>query len=72
MIDYEKLGEFIRDCRKDRKLTQQELAKQVNVTLNYICLIENGHKKPSLELLDRIASVFEINLWEVLLAADGL
>ena len=38
----ETLGQFIRRLRKQRGLTQEELAQAVGITKAYICIIERG------------------------------
>jgi len=47
------------------EMTQQELAKNVEVSRQTIVAIENGKYSPSLEVAFRIANVFEIKLEEV-------
>ncbi|OSA69855.1 helix-turn-helix domain-containing protein [Clostridium botulinum] len=45
----------IKEARKSRGLTQQQLAERINTTREYISAIENNHKTPSFDLLERIA-----------------
>ena len=40
-MDQKKIGEFIAKCRKEKNLTQQELADKLNITENY-CIKNDG------------------------------
>lgn len=55
--------------RKKKKLTQDELAKEVGVSQAYICALEKGQKNnPSVRVLINIAKALDTTLDE--LAAD--
>ncbi|MGM0125767.1 hypothetical protein IGI37_003168 [Enterococcus sp. AZ194] len=49
----------VKEFRKERKLTQEELAKLVNVSRQTIISLEKGSYVPSLELALDISQVFE-------------
>ena len=51
--------------RKILGLTQEKLAELVNVSYNYIALIETGRRFPSLKMLERIAKVLEKDTLEL-------
>lgn len=48
--------------RAKLRLSQEELAKKVNVSRQTIHAIERGKKIPSVELAMRIASVFNVSV----------
>lgn len=50
-INYKMLGIRIRQRRKSLKITQEELAERMNISVSYLSLLENGKKKPSLSCL---------------------
>lgn len=54
----------LKKFRKEKKLTQKELAERLGYVPSYITNIETGREKPSNNLLDRIEEVFGINLDE--------
>ena len=54
----------IRALRKDRDLTQADLAARIGIQQSDLCRMENGEYKVSLETLFRILSVFEMNIAE--------
>jgi DNA-binding XRE family transcriptional regulator len=50
------LGQNIKIARIRAKLFQGELAKQIGISQNYLCLIEGDKQKPSLDVLEKIAT----------------
>ena len=52
---------IMRMMRLGRKMTQTALAAKLLVTPNYIYLLENGRKFPSLKFCIRFAEYFEMN-----------
>lgn len=51
--------------RKNKNLTQSELAEQVGVTKDYISMIERGKKNPGIFLAKRIALVLNSTIDEI-------
>ena len=51
--------------RAEHNLTQEELAKSLNVTRQTIIAIENGRYDPSLELAYKIAARFEKKIEDI-------
>ena len=49
MIDYAFLGAQIRAARREKKLTQEQLAEAAGVGVTHICHIETGNSVPSLQ-----------------------
>jgi len=58
---YRQLGNKIKELRKKRGLTQEELAWKSAISLNFLGQIERGQKKPSIETLRNISDTLEIN-----------
>ena len=52
----------IRDYRKERKITQDDLARAVGVTRQTIISLENGKYDASLKLAHKIARHFETTI----------
>lgn len=55
------MGSRIRKYRMAKKLRQQDLAEMVDVSLNYIGMIERGEKQPSLETLIDIINALDVS-----------
>ena len=53
-IDYQALGKRISNLRRQKKLTQEELAEKTDLSTNYISHIENSRSIPSLETLMKL------------------
>jgi transcriptional regulator with XRE-family HTH domain len=49
------LGERIRKIRKEKGITQEELAWRAELDFSYLNQIENGKANPSIEAIARIA-----------------
>ena len=62
MVDYEIIGERIRTSRKQRKLTQENLAECCNLTVEYISKIENGKAKPTIDTLGMICEAIDCDM----------
>lgn len=59
------LGERIRELRKAKGLTQEQLAELVGVEPRHISRVEGGYNSPSIERLARIAEVLEVPIQEL-------
>ncbi len=57
-----KFNELIKQKRKEKKLTQQEVADAVGITRNYLSDIENGRYSPSFKKSIELAKFLEIDL----------
>ena len=61
-MDQEKIGKFIAECRKDKKLTQSELAEKLGVTDKSISNWENGRNMPDLSLFKSLCESLDISI----------
>ncbi|MCP3764563.1 helix-turn-helix transcriptional regulator [Domibacillus sp. A3M-37] len=60
----------IKDLRKAKKMTQEDLAKQVGVSRQSIIAIESGKYNPSLELAYNISKAFDCIIEEVFILGE--
>jgi transcriptional regulator with XRE-family HTH domain len=60
-------GSLIRQARKDKGLSQRELAKKVGVNYTYLSKLENDHAgtPPSEEVITKIADNLALNAQEL-------
>ena len=56
------IGSTLKLLRTASNVTQSSLAKDLNVTANYLSLVENGRKEPSLTLLKRFSKKLDAPL----------
>ena len=61
-MDQEKIGKFIAFCRKQKKITQQELALKLGVSDRTIGNWENGRNMPDLSLFKPLCMELDITL----------
>jgi len=61
----DKLKNKIQELRKEKHVTQSELADAVDVTRQTIISLENGKYKASLVLAHKIAQYFEMNIEDI-------
>ena len=60
-------NEQIKRLRKENNLTQEEMAKKLNVTRQAISNWENNHNLPDFEMIILIAETFGVSLDELIL-----
>lgn len=65
-MNQEKIGKFILENRKKKKLTQSELAKRLKVSNHIISNWENGKSMPSYELLVPLTKELDISISELI------
>ena len=65
-MDYNKIGEFISNERKLKKLTQAKLAEKVFVSEKTISKWENGNGIPDTNTLTKLCEVFDCSINELL------
>jgi transcriptional regulator with XRE-family HTH domain len=65
------LGEYLRDQRRAAELTLRQLAEQAGVSNPYLSQIENGLRRPSAEVLQRLAAALRVSA-EALYVRAGL
>jgi transcriptional regulator with XRE-family HTH domain/DNA-directed RNA polymerase subunit RPC12/RpoP len=65
-MDYNKIGEFIRNERKEKKLTQAKLAEQLFVSEKTVSKWETGNGIPDTNLLPKLCEILGVSLNELL------
>lgn len=65
-MDLEKIAELIKKKRKEKNLTQEQLAKKLNVTEKAISRWETGRGTPDISLLIPLAKALDVNVSEIL------
>ncbi len=61
-----KIGEFLRELRKGKGLTQEQLAEQFNISRRSVSRWETGSNMPDVGLLIEIADFFEVDIREII------
>jgi transcriptional regulator with XRE-family HTH domain len=55
------IGTFIRDLRRNARISLRQLAEQAGVSNPYLSQIERGLRKPSAEVLAQLASALRVS-----------
>ncbi|MDO8620966.1 MAG: helix-turn-helix transcriptional regulator [Candidatus Levybacteria bacterium] len=62
---HKRLGQRIYQLRKDKEMTQEDLAFKVGVDRSYMGFVERGEKNATVKILARIASALKVSLSEL-------
>ncbi len=65
-MNQQKIGGLLRELRKERGITQEQLAETLGVSNRSISRWENGNNLPDLDLLIQISEYFQVDLEEIL------
>ena len=55
-------ADMLKKLRTEKGWTQQELAKRARVSKSTISMLETGERKPSFQVLETLADIFNVNL----------
>ncbi len=61
-----KIGEFLRELRKGKGLTQEQLAEQFNISRRSVSRWETGSNLPDLDILIEMTDYYGVELKEIL------
>ena len=67
-MDAKKLGEFIAGCRKEKNMTQAELAVKINVTDKAVSRWERGIGFPDINTIEPLADSLGVSILELMKA----
>ena len=65
-MDQTKIGAFLKDLRKDKGITQEQLAEELGVSGRTISRWETGNNMPDISLLVEIAEFFDVSIPEII------
>lgn len=65
-MDQKKIGEFLRTLRKEKGLTQEQLAEEFNVSGRTVSRWETGSNMPDISIVSEIADFYEIDIRELI------
>jgi transcriptional regulator with XRE-family HTH domain len=57
-----KFGKRLRTLRKQRDLTQDQLAEAADISVDFLSLVERGKNAPSFKTLRRLATALEVEV----------
>ena len=65
-MNQEAIGKFISTCRKDKGLTQIQLAEKLNITNRAVSKWETGKSCPDVSIMLKLCDILEITVNELL------
>lgn len=65
-MNQEKIGRFIAKCRKDKNITQEQLAEKLGVSNRSVSRWENGDTMPDYSILKELCNILDIDVNEFL------
>lgn len=65
-MDQQKTGSFFKELRKEKGLTQEQLAEKLNVTGRTISRWETGRNMPDLDVLIEMADYYKLDIRELI------
>ena len=65
-MDQKKIGSFLKELRKEKGITQEELAENLNVSGRTVSRWETGANMPDISLLVDIAEFFDVSIPEII------
>jgi transcriptional regulator with XRE-family HTH domain len=65
-MDVMKIGRFLQELRKEKGLTQEQLAEKTGVARRTVSRWETGTNMPDLDILIELSDLYEVDLREIL------
>ena len=65
-MDTKKIGAFLKQCRKEKNLTQEQLAEKFRVSARTVSRWETGINMPDLSILVQLAEYYDVEMRELL------
>ena len=65
-MDQQKIGSFLKELRKEKNLTQEQLAEILNVSGRTVSRWETGSNMPDISLLAELAEFYEVSIPEII------
>lgn len=65
-MDQKKIGSFLKELRKEKGITQEKLAEELNVTGRTVSRWETGSNMPDISLLVEISEFFDVSIPEII------
>ena len=70
-VDYTVIGERLKKARKDKHLTQEQLAEKIDVSIAFLSRVERGSSQINLKRLSQICQILEVTEGDILNGASS-
>lgn len=65
-IDYSVIGERLKRARKEKHMTQEQLAEKIDVSIAFLSRIERGSSQINLKRLSQICEILDVTEGDIL------
>ncbi len=65
-MDQQKIGNFLRELRREKGITQENLAEEMNVSNRTVSRWETGNNMPDLSVLVELADFYDVDIRELI------
>ena len=65
-MDQKRIGSFLKELRKEKELTQEQLAERFNISDRTVSRWENGSNMPDLSILVELADFYDVDVREII------
>jgi len=65
-VNQQKIGEFLKHLRKDKGLTQEQLAEEFGVSSRSVSRWENGNTMPDISIIIELADFYDVDIREII------
>lgn len=65
-MDQKKIGRFLKELRKEKNITQEQLAEKIKVSSRTVSRWETGSNMPDISLLAELAELYDVSIPEII------
>lgn len=65
-MDQKKIGEFLRELRKEKGMTQEQVAEHFNIAGRTVSRWETGSNMPDISIISEIADFYAVDIREII------
>ena len=65
-MNQQKVGGFLKELRKEKELTQEQLAEELKVSGRTVSRWETGNNMPDISLLVEISEFYDVSILEII------
>ena len=58
----------LKELRENKKITQEQASKTLNITKEYLSMIERAERNPSDSLKEKMAKLYEVSITDIFLS----
>ncbi|MBI4686203.1 MAG: helix-turn-helix transcriptional regulator [Nitrospirae bacterium] len=59
------IGMRIKELRRSKHLSQEQLAEKADINSKYLSRMERGTENPTLDMLIKLSTALEVEMWEM-------